>query len=44
MISATAMGYGTEAVWAELAAGGVGAARIAAPSITAMALAPQGGH
>lgn len=44
MVSATAMDYGAGAVWTGLAAGRAGVARIAAPGITAMALAPQGGH
>lgn len=40
MVSATAVGCGMGAVWAGLAAGRVGVARIAAPGISAMALAP----
>lgn len=44
MVSATAVGYGTGAVWAGLATGRAGVAGITAPGIAAVALTLQGGH
>lgn len=42
--SARAAGYSTRAIWARLDIGGLEVARITAPSIAAVALAPQGGQ